>query len=481
MYILKNAWISITRNKGRNVLIGIIILLISCACTVTLAIKNTSEDLIDSYESAYDKTVSISFDRSGMKDRFDFSDASSRENAKEEFNSLSTITVEEVENYAESEHIEGYYYTINIGLDGNNIEPASNSIDTNESFKNRGNMATSQSHDFSLMGYSSLSAMSEFINGSYTMSDMNEDAWNIAFDGNYAFINEELASVNDLSVGDKIKLESTDGTYTFEIIGIFKDNTEEDGMPTSMFSQSVNTIVTNATALNNIALDDEDVTATVNATFLIDDYDNVESIQDEFYERGLSSSYVLESNEELATSGLASVENVRSFASTFLIMTLLLGAVILFVINMINIRERKYEIGVFRTIGMSKLTLTWKFILELSIVAVVALLLGAGIGATISKPISNSLLENEITSSQNEADKMQENFGGKGRFDVSSEMSSVAGIRTISAYDSIDALVDAKVVLELLAIGIGLVLVSSIASMISIQRFSPLTILKERS
>ena len=66
MFIFKNAWISIKRNKGRNILIGIIILIIACACTITLAIKNTAVDLIDSYKSAYDKEVTISFDRSNM-------------------------------------------------------------------------------------------------------------------------------------------------------------------------------------------------------------------------------------------------------------------------------------------------------------------------------------------------------------------------------------------------------------------------------
>ena len=52
---------------------------------------------------------------------------------------------------------------------------------------------------------------------------------------------------------------------------------------------------------------------------------------------------------------------------------------------------------------------------------------------------------------------------------------------SVSAYQKIDAVVDIKVVLELLGISLGLVFVSSLASMISIQRFSPLTILKERS
>ena len=46
MYILKNAFISIKRNIGRNVLIGIIILVVSCAASVTLAIRNSANSII---------------------------------------------------------------------------------------------------------------------------------------------------------------------------------------------------------------------------------------------------------------------------------------------------------------------------------------------------------------------------------------------------------------------------------------------------
>ena len=61
---------------------------------------------------------------------------------------------------------------------------------------------------------------------------------------------------------------------------------------------------------------------------------------------------------------------------------------------------------------------------------------------------------------------MDMNFGGK------------VNVQTI---DTINAVVDITVVAQLLGIGFALMLVSSLASMISIQRFSPLTILKERS
>ena len=55
------------------------------------------------------------------------------------------------------------------------------------------------------------------------------------------------------------------------------------------------------------------------------------------------------------------------------------------------------------------------------------------------------------------------------------------GLANVSEVDNINAVVDFKVLAKLLGIGIALTLLSSLASMIAISRFSPLTILKERS
>lgn len=44
MYIIKNALKSIPRSKGRNLLIGIIVLVISTASCIGLSIRNTAEE-----------------------------------------------------------------------------------------------------------------------------------------------------------------------------------------------------------------------------------------------------------------------------------------------------------------------------------------------------------------------------------------------------------------------------------------------------
>lgn len=149
----------------------------------------------------------------------------------------------------------------------------------------------------------------------------------------------------------------------------------------------------------------------------------------------------------------------------------------LFVINMINIRERKYEIGVYRTIGVSKFKLTMQFVLELLIISIIFLAIGAGLGALVSKDIGNMLLQNEIEETKAAQEEVSNNFGGKNFGDNS----KFNGMIEVKAIDSMDAVVNYEVILQLLGIGIILTLCSSLASMISIQKFSPLTILKERS
>ena len=110
-------------------------------------------------------------------------------------------------------------------------------------------------------------------------------------------------------------------------------------------------------------------------------------------------------------------------------------------------------------------------------VSLFALIIGAGVGSIVSKPISNQLLSSEISSSQEQKEDIGKNFGQN--FD--NKNVKFNGVSNLNAYTSIDATVDIKVLSELLIIGLGLTCISSLASMIAIQKFSPLTILKERS
>lgn len=493
MYIFKNAWLNITRNKSRNILIGIIVLVIACAATVTLAIKNTASSLIESYKNAYQVEATISFDRSSMKEDFDFSSEDGMESMKDKFDDMESLSEEDINKYADNEYVNSYYYTNSVGLNSTNIEKVSSdfSFGKNDNVEGRNkenanyNNGQGNENDFTLIGYSTADALTEFITGSYQISEKTDDAWDKIFDGNYCAINKELADLNELKLGDNIILNDPNDegkSIELSVVAIYEEDSEEDVNSKSMFSNSANSIITNVDTISKVKEFNSDLKFNVNPVFVLDSYDDASEFEEWLHNNGLDEYYMVTTNEEEVNSATSSISNVSSFATTFLVLTLIIGAIVLLVINQINVRERKYEIGVLRTIGMRKSLLTLQFVIELLIVSLVALVIGAGIGAYISKPVGNSLLQNEINSSQENSNKISENFGGDRPSDKSNlGHGNMRGVVNVQAYDSIDAVVDIKVIMELLSIGIILTIIGSMSSVISIERFSPLQILKERS
>lgn len=521
MYILKNSLISIMRNKGRNILIGIIILVIACSSTVTLAIRNTANNLVKSYEESHDIVATISFDRNQLMSQFHGGEDAQKTNI-EAFNNVEFFTIDDVKNYGDSEYLKGYYYTYSTSLNSDTLSKATDSFEyevedkqtttsstTTTSGENSQGMqkipegmesgntekrvvtnnntttvitksketfqsARNFTGDFELDGYSSYDAMTDFVNGTYTISEgeMIND-----FNSLQCVISSEIASLNEISVGNTITLKNpnTEATYEFTIVGIYTSN-EDTNNSMSMYSASANKIITGSEVIEKLVADDSTLVTNVTPSFILNDKDSIENFTAEVKEKGLSEYYTINTNVDELESATESIENVKTFTTTFLIITLVIAGIVLFVINMINIRERKYEIGVFRTIGVSKFKLTMQFVLELMIVSIIMLCIGMACGSLISKPVGNMLLQNEIESSQEQTEQISNNFGKGGPMDMQH-----SGITNIQSINTIDAVVDFTVIAQLFGIGLLLTLISSLASMISIQRFSPLTILKERS
>lgn len=484
MYILKNAITSITRNKGRNILIGLVILVIACTTSITLAINNTSTNLINTYKSKYQTEATLGINRENMmKDFNPENKEETKENMREKFSSISSISVDSIKKYADSDYVKSYYYTMKVGVNANNLEKASMTSNSDnekqdENRPERKEFSNQTEGDFELLGYSSLNAMNDFIEGNYkiTLGEVFTD-----FESDSCLINKELATLNNISIGDKITIvnpQDEDKTYELTVTGIYEESSSDSGM--NMFANSVNTIITNTNFIQKVSAEDEDLSVETSPTFTLTSSKVVNKFESELREKGLDDNLSVETNLDQVENSTKTISNVKTFSITFLIITLVIGTIVLFVINMINIRERKYEIGVLRTIGMKKTKVAQQFLYELLIVAFTSLILGAGVGATLSVPVSNHLLQSEISSSKQETENIANNFG-HGPEKKQDRQNKFQGVTNVETFKSIDAVVDFKVLIELLGIGLVITLISCTSSIISIQRFSPLTILKERS
>ena len=105
----------------------------------------------------------------------------------------------------------------------------------------------------------------------------------------------------------------------------------------------------------------ENLMITTTPTFILTSSNIIEDFEEELRDKGLNENLSLQTNLEQQENATSTISNVKNFAITFLILTFIIGTIVLLVINMINIRERRYEIGVLRTIGMKSQKFVYNF------------------------------------------------------------------------------------------------------------------------
>ena len=385
------------------------------------------------------------------------------------------------------------------------------------------------SGDFSLVGFSSDEAVSNTSNGSFTMVDGKVFGYDKSSDGD-AIISKSLADFNALSVGDTISVadpNDTDTTYQLTIVGIYKnstDSTQQMGGPmASNASDPANAIYTSVSTLRSLGLDadaDTDSAARLNYTYVFSSKSDYEAFCEDAINAGLNDDYAVSSADvENYESSLVPLNNLSKFALTLLIVVLAVGGVVLVVITLLNVRERKYEIGVLAAIGVNKVKVAAQFTLELLIVTMIGLALGACAGAVASVPVSNQLLASQIEQQQSQQTNQREQFGrdmqgsadgsGTGAQDsgnandssnstdsqnsdsASNQNSAMPGKggngpegmmdRAVNYASSVNATVNLTVVGQLLLVGLGLTLIAALVAVVFVLRYEPLQILADRS
>ena len=492
MYIFKNAFKSITRSKTRNVLIGIIITVIAVSSCIALSIKNAANEVEQTYLDSYNVTAQLTLDRSLLRNNA--RNSSESFDPKSFMSSVQNITAADIIKYGESEYVKSYLFSIQTNMNSANLTKVTEDVQTNSNgdkqFAGRGDMAGVSSGDFRVIGYNSLDAMTQFINSTYKIT--KGEIFSIDSNNNSCVISTELAEENELDVGSTFTLNNPNNeseTYTFTVTGIYEDSSADGEF--SMFSGSANQILTSYNSLNNIVTKSNEAESTklnvqTSGTFNLTNSNVIDQFTAELKTKGLSEYYTVSTNLESFNQSIAPLKNLSSFATTMLIIVLLIGGAILVVLNMLNIRERKYEIGVLRAIGMKKRMVLSQFVIELLMVTGISIILGTVIGSVSSVPIANSMLKSEITAQETESTKVNENFGrgqdfGGPGIARGGMMQALGNNSSVNYVDKINAVVDVNIILQLALIGIALTVVSSSISMIFISRYTPLKILSNRT
>lgn len=535
MYILKNALRSIGRSKGRNLLIGIIIFVIAVSSCVALSIREAADQAREESLDGLEITAQISMNRQNM-----MADKEDKESMKEALSNMEELSLEDMEGYADSKYVKDFYYTNSVSLNGNDaleaVDTTGTSSETsdesttdntdqqsqegmgpdgqmggqqeqNQTDQGKGMMGRMGTQgDFTLTGYSSDAAMTGFTDGSDSVTDGEMFPENDTT--NQCIISSDLATYNSLKVGDTITLTNPnkeEETYTFTISGIYESSQTEDSAGSMMggFSaafDSANKIYTSydnlkaiadASAANAETTTDsttgaESTTALqsqTSGTYVFASAENYEAFK-KAAEAELGDDYTISSTDLTQyEQSLLPLENLSKYAGYFLILILAIGGIILIVLNIFNIRERKYEIGVLAAIGMKKGKIAIQFILELLCITFAAIVIGAGVGAAASVPITNKLLEQQIESSTSTEEQQTESFGREpGQQGGQMEAPSAPGATSGAAnyISQVSSATNITVLLELVGIGILLSIIAGCVAIVFILRYDPLRILSNR-
>lgn len=538
MYIIQNAWKSISRNKGRNILIGIIALIIALSGCLALSIRQAAETVRAQTLSQMSITAQISFDRTAAMEEMagEMGQPPQGEPGQEEggfdrgsfdFDALAgeALTLEDYLTYTQAlSDGDSYTYTLSASLNASGDllpygeeETDSESTQQTDSQPQMGRPGgggqmggMSAQGDFSLTGFSSYQAMLSLFGQDGTLSVTQGEAFQEGTADATCLISDELALYNDLEVGDTITLSNPnceEETYPLTICGIYTNASSDVG--NSMFArsdpannlylsyESLSAVVEASAAAGNVTTDDNgnqmdaSLRQEVSFTYCFSSPEHYEHFAQAVYDLGLSEDYTV-SSQDLAAfeNSLTPLTSLSTMAGWFFLVVLLVGGIVLMTLNAFNLRERKYEIGVLAAIGMKKWKIGTQFVFELFCVTLIAFVLGTTAGACLSVPVTNQLLAQQTAASQSSQSQVADNFGkDPGQMGGMGGMGMGGGLSAPgqqpsgpAAYiDSVTSATDLTVVAQLVGVGILLTILSSAAAIVTITRYEPLKILASRS
>ena len=466
MYILGNALKNVVRNKGRNILIAAIIFAIIATTAVTLMINNTTSGIINDYKNRFGSQVNISPDIEKFR-------AGGNSPIAGGAMKLPSVTAQQSLDFADSGYIKEYVMQIMIGVAGENLkgidEGSGNNMlpvggDDNESI----------SAQFYLKNvfFDFDEGFRGFAEGNGRMVESDDEC----------LVSEDFAELNHLSVGDTIvlyaSLHNDDMTsrrkikYELTLVGIYYDYTDEyAGIQVSMANRRNEILTMTDTILAPVKEGESGFSVT--ATYFLKDPSMLKDFETEMRAKGLSEYLKVGTDERGYNSIVRPVEGLKSVSVTFMIIVLVLGAIILILLSTIAVRERKYEIGVLRAMGMKKSRVAFGLWFEMIAITCVCLCLGLLVGSLVAQPISDMLLAGQV-----EAAKAMGGLPG-GAIASADSSSLLAG--SLTALEELDIALSINTILEIIAIALGLASVAGLTAISKITKYEPIKILMERN
>ncbi|EPV4254186.1 TPA_asm: ABC transporter permease [Listeria monocytogenes] len=500
MNFFKRAWLSMKARKGRSILQLIIFTVVCVLILSGFTIQSAADKASELAREQLGGTVTLTVDREkqmqAMRDEAASSDSSSTE-SKPQFES-SPIDVSDANELAKLNHVASYNYYSSTQALASGFDPIESSGDTSSSNDVSSTTAETQGPgggqggpqmvdaDLSISGLLDSATSTDFEAGTSELTS-GVAITSADKDKNVAMVEENLAEENDWKVGDSFTVTSSDGNtkVTLKIVGIYKTTDSGSDMAQNFsFLNPYNKVYVPYTVANTIKGSDYKNTVD-SAVYTMDDAANISAFEKEAKKVDSIDwdTFKLDANDTLYQQMIGPINSVASFSKNVVYIVSIAGALILGLLVMMQVRDRKYEMGVLLAIGEKRGKLIAQFFVEILIVALVSFGLAAASSHYVAQLAGNQLLAQQ-NSSTNETTTSTENRGpggGGGQGGPGGFGQSVSNLtKNTEQIKELDIQVTLEDMLKMGGIGIGIAFISVLLPATLVLRMNPKTILTKQ-
>ena len=475
MNYLKRAFLSVKAHKGKS-LLQIFIFTVICVLVLSgLAIQTAATKSADLARQSLGGDVTLQMDMEKVMEKQRGEGGRIRMQRE-------PISLESAEQLTSYEHVKGYNFFSSTAGIAEDFDPIENeeTEDTETSDNPMNNKMVARGPvmgDVSIQGvlYSDsvqefMDSQSKLIEGRH-LTDEDENK-------NVVMIEKTLAEENELNIGDTITIQSQDeeNFYPLEIIGIYETTSSGDELGMSFKALNpFNKLFVPYTVANEIK--GTDFKGTIDsAIYYLDDPANIEAFVSKAQKESTINfdTFKLDANDALYQQMMDPINNVASFSENVVYLVMIAGAIILSLIVMLSIRERKYEMGVLLALGEKKWKLISQYIVELVVIAVIALGISTVSGNVVAIKIGDQLLTQQI---QNE-----ETLDRPGSFMGPRMRTGELGqsMQKVEPVDNLQVEVTTKDLGKLSLIGLIIAIFSTLLPSLTVLRLQPKIILSKQ-
>ena len=368
--MIKNAIAYITRKRNRTLIIFIIItIVLSCLYSCLTIMKSSNEIEKALYESS-NSSISITKKDGKYFNVNQFKDIEKLKEIEEK-----VIQYDGLAKLKDAKVVSG--------------EQRINRDDLSDEFKNVVSLEATNNTKRNIL----------FSSGVFTIKEGKNIGEN---DKNSIIVHEEFAKQNNLKLGDEVDLELLDieksgkiKSHKFKIIGSFSGKKQETytGL-SSDFSE--NMVFVDYSTSQEILNKSEDNKIANKILMYSGSAESTDLALNKLKEFKIDeSTYFVKKDSNAFEESLESVSGIKHMIKIMTYSIMLGGIIVLSLILILWLRERIYEIGIFLSIGTSKIQIIMQFIFELIFISIPSIISSLFLGNVLLKVIVDGFMNSE--------------------------------------------------------------------------------------